>query len=82
MRVGKSVRRSSTCPPKLEERRRKSEGGSVPTVQDETADGWWARRKGAFCPPYGVNFKQQHCRYSFAISPQVCARFHLEFPAF
>jgi len=49
MRVGKCVRHSS-----------KSEGGSVPTIQDETADGWWARRKGAFCPPYRVDFKRHH----------------------
>ena len=40
---GQSVRRSS-----------KSEGGSVPTIQDETADRWWARRRCAFCPPYGA----------------------------
>ena len=50
-RVGKSVRRSST-----------SEGGSVASIQGETADGWWARRRRAFCPSDGVNFKQHHLR--------------------
>jgi hypothetical protein len=34
----------------------------VPTIQDEAADGWWARRKRAFAPPYEVNFKQRHSR--------------------
>src|ERR1700722_13626746 len=53
---GQSVRRSSTCPPKLEERRRKSEGGSVPTILDEAADRWWARRKRLY-PPYGVSVR-------------------------
>jgi hypothetical protein len=33
---------------------------ALPTVHDEVADGWWARRKGAFCPRYGLNFKRRH----------------------
>jgi hypothetical protein len=77
-RVCKSVRRSSTCPPKLEERRRKSEGGSVPTILDETADGWWARREMRLLPNLTESISNSIMRrYSFAISPQVCARFTL-----
>jgi hypothetical protein len=53
----------------------------VPTIQDETADGWWARRKGAFAHPTESISNSIICGYSFAISPQVCARFTLEFPA-
>src|SRR4029077_13024002 len=70
--VGKSVRRSS-----------KSEGGGVPTIQDETADGWWARRKSAFAHPTESIFKRSQfsnniiCRRSCVIPPQVCARFTL-----
>jgi hypothetical protein len=55
---------------------------SVPTIQGETADGWWARRKGAFAHPTESISNGAVRRRSFAISPHVCARFILEFPAF
>jgi hypothetical protein len=69
--VGKSVRRSSTCPPKLEQQRRKSEGGMVPTVHDETADEWWTRREMRLLPilqsPFRFDF-QTAKREAFAVT--------------
>jgi hypothetical protein len=54
----------------------------VPTVLDETADGWWARRKGAFCPPYAVNFKQHDLQTQFHDLAAGLREGYPELPAF
>ncbi len=71
-RVGKSVRRSS-----------KSEGGSVPTIQDETADRWWARREMRLLPTLRSQFQTASLAATTSRSRRMsCARFDLEFSAF
>jgi hypothetical protein len=50
----------------------------VPTILDGTAYGWWARRKGAFCPPYGSRFQAASFANTASRSRRrFCARFGL-----
>jgi hypothetical protein len=37
-----------------------AQSARVLTIQDETADGWWARRRCAFAHPTESIFKQRH----------------------